>query len=222
MGGAGSGGGWVSRNDVVLTPAVHVDVVGLRPVLWAVERCAGPRLPLCRSRCWLCRSRPAAGRRGGADHRPVDRDRGTQSGASSISVGSWPGVGCEIVAGVRAAGVTRGWGRTKPEPGGPHPDPFPSRCRHPGAGEPERGREAWGLTRTSLGDPSRPVPGWGQPAGGGGVSVWSYFSRRSLIARCVTPSHMAIRYMEIPAARAAMSSEVTSAEASPRARFANR
>ena len=54
MGGAGSGGGSVSRNDVVLTPAVHADVVGLRPVLWAVE--AAP-VPGCRC--------------AGADQRPV-------------------------------------------------------------------------------------------------------------------------------------------------------
>ena len=54
MGGAGSGGGSVPRNDVLLTPAVHVDLVGLRPVLWAVEAAL---VPGCRF--------------AGADQRPV-------------------------------------------------------------------------------------------------------------------------------------------------------
>ena len=95
-------------------------------------------------------------------------------------MGSRPGVGCEIVAGVRAAGVTRGWGRTNPEPDGPHPNPAPSRCRHPGAGKPQKGREALGLTRKRLEDPNRPVPVGVNRQVGEGVLVWSYFSRRSL------------------------------------------
>ena len=141
VGGAGSGGGSVSRNDVLFTPSVHVDVVGLRPVLWAVGAALVPGCCFARSRCWLCRSRPVASRRGGGS--PASDRGGTQSGRRAFRLGSWPGVGCEIVAGVRAAGVTRGWGRTNPEPGGPHPDPSPSRCRHPGAGKPKRGEKRW-------------------------------------------------------------------------------
>ena len=64
-----------------------------------------------------------------------------------MSVGPWPGGECEIVAGVRAAGVTRGWGRKNPEPGGPDPDPSPSGVGILGLENPKGGREAWGLTR---------------------------------------------------------------------------
>ena len=120
------------------------------------------------------------------------------------------------MAGVRAAGVTRGWGRTNPEPGGPYPDPSPSGVDILGLGNPKGGERSVGLTRKGLEDPNRPVPGWGQPAGGGGVPVWSYFSRRACTARIWTSSHLAIRYMETPAARPAASAAVTEAEDSAR------
>ena len=109
VGGAGSGGGWVSCNDVLLTPAVHVDVVGLRPVLWAV---GAALVPGCRF--------------AGADQRPVVEVEDHRSAigedtvrASSISVGSWPGFGrrVSLAAGGERTRNSAGHIRIRPLPG---------------------------------------------------------------------------------------------------------
>ena len=124
-------------------------------------------------------------------------------------MGPWPGFG-------RRVSLAAGGERNRNPAGRIRIRPLPGvgilGLENPG------GREALGLTRKRLEDPNRPVPGWGQPAGGGGVSVWSYFSRRTWIDRWVTSSHLAMRYMVTPAARAVASWAVTVAEASAWAR----
>ena len=93
MGGAGSGGGSVSRNDVVLTPVVHVDVVGLRPVLWAVEAAPVPGR----------RFAGAAVGCAGADQRPV-----VEVGDHRPAIGEEHSPSVEHVGGPLAGG--RVWG----------------------------------------------------------------------------------------------------------------
>ena len=122
----------------------------------------------------------------------------------------WQGFG-------RRVSLAAGRKRTRNPAGRIRISPLPG-VRHPGAGKPkEGGREALGLTE-KVGRPEQACTASGQPAGGGGGLVRSCVWSRTLIARSVTSSHFAMRYMVTPSARAAASSAFTWAEASARAR----